>query len=96
MRYLPLTPDDRAEMLGVIGAPSIDALFADVPGRRAASRPRSTCRCTPGELEVERELGALAGQATGRPARGRSSAAPAPIATMCRPASTTSSSARSS
>ena len=25
MRYLPLTPDDRTEMLGVIGAPDIDA-----------------------------------------------------------------------
>ena len=25
MRYLPLTADDRAQMLAVIGAPSIDA-----------------------------------------------------------------------
>ena len=39
MRYLPLTPDDRAEMLAVIGAPSIDALFVDVPERRAPGRP---------------------------------------------------------
>jgi len=31
MRYLPLTPSDRAEMLAAIGADSIDALFADVP-----------------------------------------------------------------
>ena len=31
MRYLPLTPADRAQMLGVIGAPDIDALFRDVP-----------------------------------------------------------------
>ena len=31
MRYLPLTPDDRAEMLGAIGAASIDDLFVDVP-----------------------------------------------------------------
>jgi glycine dehydrogenase subunit 1 len=31
MRYLPLTPADRGEMLGVIGAADIDALFADVP-----------------------------------------------------------------
>src|SRR6185312_1480470 len=65
MRYLPLTPDDRAEMLSVIGAPNIDALFKDVP---AAARkvdlfdlPRRA-----GELAVERELGALA--AMNRPA----------------------------
>ena len=31
MRYLPLTPDDRRAMLAKIGAPSIDALFRDVP-----------------------------------------------------------------
>ncbi|MGZ3377928.1 MAG: glycine dehydrogenase, partial [Phenylobacterium sp.] len=65
MRYLPLTPDDRAQMLGVIGAPDVDALFADVP---AAARkadlfdlPRRA-----GELEVERELGQLS--AMNRPA----------------------------
>ncbi len=37
MRYLPLTPDDRAEMLGVIGAATIDDLFKDVP---AAARKK--------------------------------------------------------
>ena len=31
MRYLPLTDADRRDMLAAIGAPSIDALFADVP-----------------------------------------------------------------
>ena len=31
MRYLPLTPSERAEMLSVIGADSVDALFSDVP-----------------------------------------------------------------
>ena len=31
MRYLPLTPDDRAAMLSAIGASSIDDLFVDVP-----------------------------------------------------------------
>ncbi len=31
MRYLPLTDADRAEMLGVIGVDSVDALFRDVP-----------------------------------------------------------------
>ena len=59
MRYLPLTPDDRAQMLGVIGADGIDALFADVP---AAAR-RAELFDLPnraGELEVERELSGLA------------------------------------
>src|SRR5258706_7400964 len=65
MRYLPLTPDDRAQMLGVIGAPDIDALFADVP---AAARKKELFDLPlhAGELEVERELGALA--AMNRPA----------------------------
>ena len=31
MRYLPLTPTDRRDMLGVIGANSVDELFKDVP-----------------------------------------------------------------
>jgi glycine dehydrogenase subunit 1 len=59
MRYLPLTPDDRARMLGVIGAPSVEALFADVP----ASARRGGVVDLPahlGEIEVERELSALA------------------------------------
>ena len=59
MRYLPLTPLDRAQMLGVIGADGIDALFKDVPAaaRREAlfDLPKRA-----GELEVERELSALA------------------------------------
>src|ERR1700710_2435411 len=65
MRYLPLTPDDRAQMLGVIGAPDIDALFKDVP---AAARMKDLFDLPrrAGELEVERELGALA--AGNRPA----------------------------
>jgi glycine dehydrogenase subunit 1 len=31
MRYLPLTDADREQMLGVIGAKSVDDLYADVP-----------------------------------------------------------------
>ncbi|WP_269714506.1 aminomethyl-transferring glycine dehydrogenase subunit GcvPA [Caulobacter sp. NIBR2454] len=59
MRYLPLTRDDRAEMLSAIGVKSIDDLFVDVP---AAAR-RTGFVDLPlhaGELEVERELSALA------------------------------------
>jgi glycine dehydrogenase subunit 1 len=59
MRYLPLTDADRAEMLALIGAPSIDALFADVP---AAARLAGPVELPPhqGELEVERAMGRLA------------------------------------
>ena len=59
MRYLPLTPADRAEMLAVIGAPDIDALFKDVP---AAARAKDLFDLPlhAGELEVERELAGLA------------------------------------
>ena len=65
MRYLPLSAADRADMLAVIGAPSIDALFADVP---AAARLDGPVDLPPhqGELEVERALGRLA--ARNRPA----------------------------
>ncbi|WP_293682775.1 aminomethyl-transferring glycine dehydrogenase subunit GcvPA [uncultured Phenylobacterium sp.] len=59
MRYLPLTPADRAQMLGVIGTPDVDALFADVP---AAARKAGLFDLPlhAGEMEVERELSALA------------------------------------
>jgi glycine dehydrogenase subunit 1 len=65
MRYLPLTPEDRAQMLGVIGAAEIEALFADVPAaaRKAALFDLPT---RASEMEVERELSALA--AMNRPA----------------------------
>jgi len=59
MRYLPLTDADRREMLGVIGAKSVDELFRDVPesARREGlvDLPRRK-----GELEVERLLGRMA------------------------------------
>ncbi len=59
MRYLPLTPDDRAEMLSAIGVASVDDLFVDVP---AAARREGFVDLprVAGELEVERELSALA------------------------------------
>src|ERR1700736_3144610 len=60
MRYLPLTDADRREMLGVIGAKSVDELFGDVPasarlGARIAGLPDHQ-----GELEVERAFQAYA------------------------------------
>jgi glycine cleavage system P protein (glycine dehydrogenase) subunit 1 len=60
MRYLPLSDSDRADMLGVIGASSIDDLFADVP---TAARLAGAIAGLPdhaSELSVERQLGALA------------------------------------
>ena len=60
MRYLPLTPADRAEMLGVIGAASIDDLFVDVP-KPARREALFDLPLHAGELEVERELSRLAG-----------------------------------
>ncbi|MDB5441065.1 MAG: hypothetical protein JWM33_3492 [Caulobacteraceae bacterium] len=58
MRYLPLTPSDRAEMLAVIGAASADDLFVDVP----ASARNAAIDLAPhaGEIEVERALTRLA------------------------------------
>jgi glycine dehydrogenase subunit 1 len=59
MRYLPLTPQDRADMLRVIGAGSIDDLFVDVPA--AARRDGFVdLPMAQGELEVDRELSGLA------------------------------------
>ncbi len=59
MRYLPLTPSDRAEMLGVIGVDDIDALFVDVPS--AARRTGLVdLPLHQGELEVERHMAGLA------------------------------------
>ena len=60
MRYLPLNDHDRSAMLSVIGAPSIDALFSDVPesARLSGSVPELPNHAT--ELSVERHLSALA------------------------------------
>jgi glycine dehydrogenase subunit 1 len=59
MRYLPLTAQDRAEMLEAIGVESIDALFAEVPpGARLdglVDLPRAQ-----GEIEVERAIAHMA------------------------------------
>src|SRR5687768_5975868 len=59
MRYLPLADADRQEMLRVVGASSIDALFVDVPdaarlGEKIAGLPDHLS-----EMAVERELARL-------------------------------------
>src|SRR5215471_3086815 len=59
MRYLPLTADDRREMLARIGVSNIDALFADVPpGKLMTALPALPLHKS--ELDVERELSRLA------------------------------------
>src|SRR5215469_2342569 len=59
MRYLPLTEEDRRAMLGVIGAKSVDDLFGDIPASLRLSAPLDLPPGM-GEIEIERELAALA------------------------------------
>jgi glycine dehydrogenase subunit 1 len=60
MRYLPLTPADRTEMLSVIGAASIDELFSDVPAEARLSGPIPGLPMHASEMAVERHMSALA------------------------------------
>ncbi len=59
MRYLPLTPGDRVEMLARIGVPSIDALFAEVPDAARLDGLVDLPRAQ-GEIEVERAIAGMA------------------------------------
>jgi glycine dehydrogenase subunit 1 len=59
MRYLPLTPRDRGEMLARVGVPSIDALFAEVPDAARLDGLVDLPRAM-GEIEVERAIGQMA------------------------------------
>ena len=59
MRYLPLTDADRSAMLEVIGAPSVDALFADVPAEHYLAGPIEGLPLHAGEMAVERHMRAL-------------------------------------
>ena len=60
MRYLPLTPAERAEMLEVIGAARVDDLFADVPAEALLPGPIPGLPAHASEMAVERHMGALA------------------------------------
>ncbi len=60
MRYLPLTDADRSVMLDVIGAKSIDALFADVPEEARLSGPIEGLPMHASEMAVERHMARLA------------------------------------
>jgi len=59
MRYLPLTPQDRRDMLAAIGVPDVAALFADAP-EVVLHAPPMELPPHQGEMEVEREITALA------------------------------------
>jgi glycine dehydrogenase subunit 1 len=59
MRYLPLTDQDRTEMLSAIGAKSVDDLYRDVPGDEK-EEGNIRLPAHQGEMEVERIFGAWA------------------------------------
>jgi glycine dehydrogenase subunit 1 len=60
MRYLPLSDADRSAMLDAIGAASIDDLFCDVPPEARLDGPIRDLPMHAGEMDVERQLGAMA------------------------------------
>lgn len=59
MRYLPLTEANRAEMLSIIGAKSVEELFCDLP-KNALALAKFDLPGTQSEMEVERTLSAVA------------------------------------
>jgi glycine cleavage system P protein (glycine dehydrogenase) subunit 1 len=60
MRYLPLTPQDRQDMLATIGANSIDDLFVDVPKEVQLDGPVRDLPMHAGEMAVETHMKSLA------------------------------------
>ncbi|MGV3511741.1 MAG: aminomethyl-transferring glycine dehydrogenase subunit GcvPA [Novosphingobium sp.] len=64
MRYLPLTDADRSAMLSVIGACSIDELFADVPVEARLSAPIAGLPNHASEMAVERHMARLSANNT--------------------------------
>ncbi|MFP6711595.1 MAG: aminomethyl-transferring glycine dehydrogenase subunit GcvPA [Rhodospirillales bacterium] len=64
MRYLPLTDDDRQEMLAAIGAPNIEALYKDVAQEVLLDKPVDL-PTTKGEMEVEQIIAGLAAKNLG-------------------------------
>lgn len=61
MRYLPLTKQNRTDMLAAIGASSVDDLFKDVP-KSAFIKGLANLPPHMGELEIERKLSGYANQ----------------------------------
>ncbi|HPG04798.1 MAG TPA: glycine dehydrogenase, partial [Rhodoblastus sp.] len=61
MRYLPHSPQNRADMLARIGVASIDDLFVDIPKDKLIDGLPDLPRHK-GEIEVERILSGMAGR----------------------------------
>lgn len=61
MRYLPLTAQNRKEMLAAIGAASVDELYKDVPKSAFMAAP-ANLPTHMGELEIERKLSGYANE----------------------------------
>ncbi len=61
MRYLPLTPQDRTDMLAKIGVAAVDDLFANVPKSKLLKGLVDLPKAK-GELDVERIMGAMAAE----------------------------------
>ena len=59
MRYLPLTEENRNEMLDTIGIEKVDELFSDVPSDIELN-PKLNLPNYKTEMEVERYLSSLA------------------------------------
>ena len=57
--YLPHTPEDRQAMLATVGAPSVEALFADLPGQVRLDRALALPAAMP-ETDLTKHLGGLA------------------------------------
>ncbi|WP_164155376.1 aminomethyl-transferring glycine dehydrogenase subunit GcvPA [Sandarakinorhabdus rubra] len=64
MRYLPLSTTDRQAMLATIGAPDIEALFADVPAEARLAGPIAGLPHHASEMAVERALMKMAAKNT--------------------------------
>ena len=62
MRYLPLSPDDRVDMLARIGVGHIDDLFADVPPHALQAAPIAGLAAHASEMAVERHMARMAAQ----------------------------------
>ncbi len=61
MRYLPLTKNNRAEMLKAIGVSNVDELFKDVPAQ-AMRKELADLPSYKSEMDVERSMQAYASQ----------------------------------
>lgn len=61
MRYIPITPRDREEMLAAIGVASTEELFSDIPAEVRLQRPLNLPRAL-SEIELVRHAKELAGR----------------------------------